>query len=289
MKIKILLILFVLIFSLLQKSFSQITSPVNTVSMPSGQKQITTKTIVPQAQYWLRYYNKFQLSKKWILHTEFEERRYINPSRAYQTMLPRVHIHYFLGNGWEVLLGYAHFTNTQAVNKPHQTPTLNVPEERPMIGFEYKQINKRFEFNHRYWLEERFQHNYTSVSAPTELTKGYNFTLRGRYRLQIQYAIIKKETAKGTLRFNASEEIFINFTKGAVINTFDQNRIFLGLNYGLTKSLILEAGWYKIYQASATTVGQYYDRDALRVTLTHNIQLKKKDKLKPVQETVPQQ
>ncbi len=262
-----------LFFAFTNQATAQVDGGTNVVKLPSGDKQVTNTTIIPQTQYWLRYYNKLQINDKFMLHTELEDRRYFKPNRAYQTMLPRIHLHYFMGSGWEVLAGFAYFTNTQPTNTPHQASTVNVPELRPMVGFEYKQINKRFEINHRYWMEERFQHNYNSTSL--ELSKGYQFSLRGRYRFQLQYALIRKETAKGTLRFNFSEEIFINIYKGAIINTFDQNRIFLGLNYGLTRNLILEAGWYKIYQASATTVGTYYNRDVIRVTLTHNMSLKK--------------
>lgn len=261
-----------------QKSTAQVTGASGSVGLPTlpkGDTKVTNTTVIPQTQYWLRYYNRIIFNEKWILHTELEDRRYFKPNRAYQTMLPRIHMHYILGSGWEVLVGYAHFTNTQPVNSPQQSKTLNVPEERPMVGFEYRQVNKRLEFNHRYWMEERFQHNYNSSTL--ELTKGYNFILRGRYRLQVQYAIIKKDNLKGMLRLNISNEIFINLSKSAIINTFDQNRFFVGLNYGLSKSFVLEAGWYKIYQASSSTVGTFYNRDAIRVTLQHYIRVKKKE------------
>jgi hypothetical protein len=277
--IRLLLIIFVLAKFSVGTSYAQLTGSSSTVKLPGKQTSVVGKTTVPQSQVWLRAYNKIQLNDKWTLHTELEVRRYIKPDRAYQTMLPRVHIHRVLGSGWEVLAGFAYFTNTQNTNNPNLTLTVNVPELRPMIGLEYKQTNKRLSINHRYWLEERFQHNYSINSTDTEagLTNGYNFTLRARYRLQLQYDIIKKATPKGSLKLNVSEEIFLNLAKSGIINTFDQNRIFLGLDYGISNKFILQAGYYGIYQSSSSTVGTFYQRDCLRATIFYNVDMRKKE------------
>jgi hypothetical protein len=276
-QIKISVLSAIVLLMLFHKSFAQIQGATSTVSLPKGETSVNSKSIVYQKQIWARLYNRIKFNDKWTLHTEVEVRRYVAPSRAYQTMLPRIHIHRTLGNsGWEALVGVAYFTNTQNVNDPTQRTTVNVPEIRPMIGLDYSQkTTKRLELGHRYWLEERFQHNYNSTTDV--LTNGYQFNFRARYRFQAQYAIIKKETSKGTLRINFSDEIFINVSKAAIINTFDQNRIFAGLDYGLSKNFNLQAGYYQIYQASSSTAGKYYRRDALRVTLFYNINASKKD------------
>jgi hypothetical protein len=271
------LILLGLLF-LTYKATSQIQGAKGSVSLPDkGQTSVTQKDIILQKQLWARLYNKIQFNNSWILHTELEVRRYIAPGRAYQSMLPRVHLHHKLGSDWEALVGIAYFTNTQPLNNVTEQIVLNVPEIRPMLGFEYTQkTTGRLNLGHRYWMEERFQHNYNETSMV--LSNGYQFNFRARYRLQALYTIIKRENSKGTLKLNVSDEIFLNVTKAAIINTFDQNRIYVGLNYGFNKNFIFEAGYYQIYQASSKIVGKFYINDNIRITLYYNLKVKNKNK-----------
>ncbi|CAM3399346.1 DUF2490 domain-containing protein [Pontibacter korlensis] len=78
------------------------------------------------------------------------------------------------------------------------------------------------------------------------------------------------------LKIRASDEIIFNAGKRITNNRFDQNRIYVGLNYPVHKSIILEAGYLKWFQQRASG-NQFYSRDIVRVVITHKINLKRKE------------
>lgn len=67
----------------------------------------------------------------------------------------------------------------------------------------------------------------------------------------------------------------INAGQKIVYNTFDQNRIYAGLQYGFNKNITFELGYLNSFQQRAGGV-DYYDRDIIRFTLYHKINLQKK-------------
>ncbi len=115
-------------------------------------------------------------------------------------------------------------------------------------------------------MEERFIHN----SNTKDLTSGYRFNFRGRYQLQLSYVLIDRPDAAGTLSAKVSDEIMFNFGHNIVYNSFDQNRIYAGLNYGISKSIQVELGYLNWFQERSSG-NQYYDRDIVRITIYHKI------------------
>ncbi len=71
------------------------------------------------------------------------------------------------------------------------------------------------------------------------------------------------------------DEIMINGGKNIVKNTFDQNRIYGALQYGVNKNIALELGYLNSFQQRPSGV-DYFDRDIIRFTFYHKINLQKK-------------
>ena len=67
----------------------------------------------------------------------------------------------------------------------------------------------------------------------------------------------------------------INGGENVVKNTFDQNRIYAALQYGVNKNIALELGYLNSFQQRASGV-DYFDRDIIRFTFFHKINLPKK-------------
>ena len=66
-----------------------------------------------------------------------------------------------------------------------------------------------------------------------------------------------------------------NVGKKIVKNTFDQNRIYLAVNYKLNASYAFELGYMNWFQQQKSGV-DFYNRDILRLSIIHSIDLKKK-------------
>lgn len=219
------------------------------------------KNIVHQQMIWYGYNGKYNLSPYWNINLEVEDRRFAFPDRQQYWVLPRIGLYRKLSSGWAVGAGFTYYLNNSP-GDPNKGTAITIPELRPHEELDYKQQVGKLEISHRYKLEERFQHH----NDGKQLTPGYIFNFRARYRLQLQYPLTKS----GNLSAKASDEILLNFGHAIVANTFDQNRIYAGLNYKVSEKVQLELGYLNWFQEQSD--GQtYLDRDVLRFTFFHNI------------------
>lgn len=226
----------------------------------------TEKNVDHQSLLWTRYYNQLSINDKWSLHSEFDNRIFINPveQNLYEF---RVQGRYKINKELELGIGYAYFS--VATQVPEVTYDFRIPENRGQQDITWKKDLGNFTLNQRFQVEERFFHNANKV----ELLAGTTFFWRFRYRLQGEYSFWKKE--KQYLKAIVYDELMINAGKNIVNNTFDQNRIYVALQYGVNKNIALELGYLNSFQQRASGV-DYFDRDIIRFTFFHKINLHKK-------------
>ncbi|WP_426486236.1 DUF2490 domain-containing protein [Flavobacterium sp. 2] len=215
-----------------------------------------------QTLAWIRYYNILPLSEKWALHSEFDNRAFLNPVHE-NLFVIRVQGRYRASKLVDLGGGLAFFNvNTQ---NPNIDPDFSIPEYR--IQQDITLINDigKITFHNRFQLEERF----IEKASRTEFLADFSFALRFRYRLQSTFDLWKKEnrSLKGTI----SDEVMFNFGKDNKLNTFDQNRFYVALRYHFNPNIGLELGYLKNFQRRASGV-DFYDRDIIRFTVYHRIE-----------------
>ncbi|MES2575135.1 MAG: DUF2490 domain-containing protein [Bacteroidota bacterium] len=221
------------------------------------------KNVDHQSLLWTRYYNLLELSKKWAIHTEFDNRIFVDP-KVQNLYVARVQGRYKITEPIEVGAGVAYFS--VATQSPDVDSRFNKPEYRALQDIILRQTLGKINLTHRYQIEERFFQNFDKQG----LIDGTTFALRFRYRIQGDYPLWKNE--KQTLKAVVADEIMFNAGSEVVKNTFDQNRIYAALQYCFNKNLAIEAGYLKSFQQRASGV-DYYDRDIFRITLFHKIKL----------------
>ncbi len=226
----------------------------------------TEKNVTTQRLIWLGYNNKFRITNKWTLVTEIEDRRYAFPDRQNEWILPRVTILHDLGSGWNAGIGFAHFRQSSPDN-PESDISFARPELRPHLEANYSQklAGGKLSLDHRYKIEERFIHRTSSAG----LEPGYTFNARLRYKIQLSWPLIKKESGSGTLLAKAYDEFMVNFGKHILYNSFDQNRLGVALNYGLRKDLQFQVDFVNIFKER--TAGEYFNQYVERFTVYHTI------------------
>jgi hypothetical protein len=227
----------------------------------------TEKNVDHQSLIWTRYYNQLQLSKKWGIHSEFDNRVFTSPI-VQNLFLVRIHGRYKISDQIDLGGGLAYFS--VATHDPDVESGFNKPEYRALQDLTLKQNFGEINLNHRYQMEERFFRNFDSQG----LKSGTTFVLRFRYKIQGDYAFWKNE--KQFLKAVFADEIMINAGNNIIKNTFDQNRIYAGLQYGINEDISIEAGYLNSYQQRASGV-DYYNRDIFRITVFHKIKLHGKD------------
>lgn len=231
-------------------------------SPASGQKKVTNQSL-----YWVRYFGKYKLSDTWALNLEVEDRRFFKNNRQSNWFLPRVALERNLGKGWAAGAGFTYYLASNP-GDPDQETAVTSPELRPHQYLTSSQSVGKLGISHRFQFEERWIHN----SNSTELTSGYHYQGRARYRFQLKYPLVKKETATGSLSAIAFDEILLNVGHNIVANTFDQNRIYFALNYGISNAFQVELGYLNWFQEKSSG-DQYLHRDIARLTIYHNLKL----------------
>lgn len=219
------------------------------------------KKVTHQDMLWMRYSGKYDVSKDWAINLELEDRRFAFPDRQQYWILPRVAVSKSLGNNWSAGAGFVYYLSNSPAD-PKVLTALTIPELRPYETLNYNQNIKKLHITHRYWLEERF----IRKNDDRHLQPGYTFNFRFRYQLGLEYPVTKSEK----LKLRVADEIFLNFGHSIVRNTFDQNRIYAGLNYALSKYIQVEADYINQFQEKSNG-DNYTDYDILRVTLFQTI------------------
>lgn len=228
--------------------------------------QSTGKQVTRQDLVWLSYANTIKFSSKWSLTSEAHTRRFIKPSVDHQFVL-RSQARYALGENWEAVAGFTYFL--QSPNDPRSIEKLAVPELRPHIQFNYNQPLGKLTVTHRYRAEKRFFRNV----ANGELADGYTSNYRFRYRLGLDYHIA--DVNEQPLKLKVNNELLVNAGNNIIYNRFDQNRLYGGINYAISNSIEVEAGYLHWYQQRSAG-NQFYSRHIANVVVYHRIDLSKR-------------
>lgn len=229
---------------------------------------LAQKKIENQQLIWYGYYNALKFNENWSLNSEIQERQFYNPTAQHQLVF-RSNLERKVFGDWKASVGMTLFL--QNPNTPNPKSNLTVPELRPNIGFSNKQKLGFVTINHRYKAEARFFHDVENE----KLVDGYRFSnFRLRYQLGLDFPIWKKE-GNEKLLLKIKDEIMFNAGNKIVKNTFDQNRIYLAVNYKLNNFYAVELGYMNWFQQQKSGT-DFYNRDILRFSIFHSIDLKKK-------------
>jgi hypothetical protein len=234
---------------------------INAIVIAQSERNIDNQTIL-----WTRYYNQLLLNEKWSLHSEFDNRLFIKPVQE-NLFVIRIQGRYKINDLLETGAGFAYFSVDTQI--PEINLDYNTPEYRAQQDITWKQNRGKITINQRFQLEERFIHN----ADKEGLLLGSTFSWRFRYRFQGDYTFWKKE--KQFLKAVLSDEIMFNFGKKIIKNTFDQNRIYAAIQYGLNPNLAFELGYLNNFQRRASGI-DFYNRDIIRFSIFHKIKVHKK-------------
>ncbi len=205
--------------------------------------------------YWFRYFNQIKLNQRWNWQTEVDERRLINPDRQAQFFI-HTHVHYTVNKKFDIASGF-NFNQSKRANG------LLINEWRPWQEISFTpELQTRIKLSIRYRLDERFIHKFVG----SDLEHGYNFNLRHRFRVQAASTLNKS----GNITLRLSDEVMIN--SGGNTDLFDQNRIYLGADFKLTKKCSIEVGYLNQLVLRSDHLIMF---NVLRTTFWHKLNWKK--------------
>jgi long-subunit fatty acid transport protein len=215
------------------------------------------KTVERQELLWLKYSVDYQVNEKWSLNYYIEDRNFIKDFRS-NHFLNAISAKRKLKNNWTFGAGYLYFILTLPQD-PEEEVWFTRQEHRPFQSISLTQkLGEKLTFGLRYQVEQRFRRN---SNADGRLA-GHNMELMFRQKASLKYAITDKLDAI------LYDEVMIHFGENVTTNTFDQNRLSLGLDWQMMEKFkrgLSYVHWYQQRGASES----YYQRNITSLVLSH--------------------
>lgn len=209
--------------------------------------QTKTKEINEQSQSWFSVNSTIRLSKKFGVIADLHMRRnnfMADPSFYFA----RTGLNYWLKDNITLTLGYGQMWVAPAKSGWHHFGQEHrVYQQVQMIS----KIGKVSLMN-RLRNEQRWQEKIVD----DKFTKSFKFTDRIRYLLSFTIPVFKNPHYPSLV---LSDELAFHFGKEVVYNTFDQNRVFVGIKQPVCKALSFDLGYMLLFQQKAT--GYQYDKN----------------------------
>lgn len=225
------------------------------------------KHVHSRQQLWTGYFNQIRFSNKWGMWLDVHYRMTDHfVDRPFQFLF-RPAVTYFIKDNLRINAGYAFVSHFPAEGK--NTTRL---EHRAWQQIWWNQKYPHMSTLQWLRLEQRF--NEKVVNDVKE--EGYNYAFRVRYNFSFFIPLKGNELSPKTPFVAVANELFLNFGEKVVYNTFDQNRLFVGLGYQFTKHLNAQLGYMNVFQQEASG-NNYYSTDAIRLFVFHNLDLRATD------------
>lgn len=223
-------------------------------------QEVLEKTINQNAQFWTSSNLVFRVGEKWSVLNDIHVRRtdFISEPNFY---FLRFGGQYYLKPNIRAAAGYAHLWLT-STGDWNSYQNENRTYQQFGIFEKFPKLNAFF----RLRLEQRF---FNTVVDGKSLNDDF---MNHRLRFLISVGFPFKEGGK--TEFMLADEIHLNFGKEVVYNTFNQNRLTVGIKHKLSDQWKFDLGYMMVYQQSA--IGDVYDLNhTLRLFFYGNFDLRK--------------
>lgn len=201
-----------------------------TLSWGQAEKQVTQNQ-----HFWVSTNNLYQLTRHWSILNDFHIRRtdFINYANFY---FVRGGLQYSIKRNLRVAAGYAHLWLASSENQWDRYINENRIYQQVSFSHRYPGINTLFRMRN----EQRIFNTYTNDKS---LSDHY---LIHRIRMLLSASIPFSKGSRA--QWLIADEMHLNFGKRVVYNTFNQNRLTLGIKYRLSPQWSFDTGYMMVYQ-----------------------------------------
>lgn len=227
------------------------------------------KVVNQNAQFWISTNNQFRISERWALLNDIHIRRtdFVSEPNFY---FLRFGAQYYIKPHLRVAGGYAHlWLTTQGNWDAFQNE--NRIYQQFSISQRYDKLNALF----RLRTEQRFFNNVVDGSSLND-----DFMVhRTRFLISVGFPL----KPGGNTQLIVADEIHLNFGKNVVFNTFNQNRLTVGIKQKINQKWSFDFGYMMVYQQLAA--GNTYNLNhTLRLFFygSFDFRKNKKDPFNPV-------
>jgi hypothetical protein len=198
--------------------------------------QTPQKQVNQQVQTWFSINSTMHLTQHWGVMADFHVRRtnFLSDPSFY---FVRVGANYWIKDKFTVSAGYGHMWIAPSnfgwkyfaqENRLHQQALINTKIDRTGLVLRFR--------NEQRWVQ---------LVANDQPTGKHRFVNRMRYLMSFNFPLSKTSDKWALV---AADEVLLNFGKQVLYNTFDQNRLFIGLRNKINKDWSYDIGYMNVYQ-----------------------------------------
>lgn len=224
------------------------------------------KTVETENQVWFAYFNQMRLSEKWGIWTDLHLRTKEDFVHDFSIGIVRVGLMYYLRDQTRITAGYGYINHFPSPGHAN----ISRPEHRPWQQIQWFTNYPKLRMMQYLRLEERYRRKVLNDDA---LAEDYLFNFRVRYNFLLQLPLSKQAFQPGTFSAVMNDELHLNFGKEIVNNTFDQNRISVGLNYHLSARDNVQLGYMHVF-AQLPSGMDYRSLHIVRLFYIHSLDLR---------------
>lgn len=214
------------------------------------------RTVTHRNVLWMTANSVLRTNRHWGLLADASHRR-SDLARANDLTLLRIAPGYWITQDLSVAAGYAHLWSTTS----GASGEITLNENRLHQQLIYVLHSGRSSFNGRIRIEERWREG-TLNGLPS---KTFNYTTR--YRLLVGYRQPLSHASHAP-QILLAEEIMLHSGESVRHGMFEQNRLFAGIQWKLSKTLNLETGYMYTWQ-KLLPENTYQSIHTIRLTLSY--------------------
>ncbi|MBL7738298.1 MAG: DUF2490 domain-containing protein [Chitinophagaceae bacterium] len=225
----------------------------------------TARQINRQSQSWFSVNTTAHINDRWsILADAHIRRNHFMASNNFEFV--RTGIQYSVDKSLSFAAGYGHMWI-----HPTTAGWKTVSNENRI----YQQVILLSKFHHVGIMQRlRNEQRWQQKMAADKFTGDLRFTNRLRYLLSFTIPVFKNDKLPALC---IADEVALHAGKEVVYNTFDQNRLFIGIREKLSKDLSFDTGYMIVYQQKYS--GYQYDlNNTFRLFFYYTPDLSKKHK-----------
>ena len=224
--------------------------------------QVPQKQVKHNAYSWVSINTNFGLTKHWFVMADFHIREN-NVFASNSFLFGRLGLGYRWQEQLSVVAGYANLLQPPALAGVGDRPDEHRIFQQAQLFTKYRKVS----ITQRLRNEQRWQ----SVLINGTKTGRTIFSNRVRYLLSGTISLTEK---KWIPQLVVADEFMLQFGPQVIYNTFEQNRIFLGIKQKLGKGLSFDAGYMTVFQQKNSNL--YTQSDVYRLFFYYSRLAKKK-------------
>ena len=214
------------------------------ITFVSGQTSGNEKQVTHYQQCWTSINSTMRFSNHWGVIADFHVRTddYFNDIYFY---FLRIGAANWIKGKYPVALGYAHL--------------WQAPKDGGQTWSDENRIYQQWSASHTEGIVKvlnriRTEQRWKDVIVDDAKTDDKQFSFRLRYLATFEIQVFRNKKIPSLV---VSDEMLVQFGKDVGLNTFDQNRLFLGLKVPINSTLCFDIGYMNILQQKSS--GYQYD------------------------------